>query len=178
MKMPSPVGHVYAIGLGSNRRHGRYGSPGQVLDGAIAALDRAGIHPLLVSPVIATRPVGPGGRAYANAAALVATAMEPRALLLVLKAIERAFGRRRGQRWGARVLDLDILLWSGGAWTSGGECHLRIPHRQLSRRRFVLDPLVVIAPGWRLPDGRTVRQHHVRLTRAKPIHRTRDRSGP
>ena len=170
--------HIYAIGLGSNRRHGRYGTPRRVLEGAFDALEGAGIHPLLLSPIIHTVPLGPGGRGFANAAALVATTFDPTDLLTALKAIEHAFGRRRGRRWGARVLDLDILLWSGGAWTSGGDRPLRIPHRHVASRRFVLDPLVAIAPAWRLPGGHSIRQHHARLTRAKPTHRTHNRSGP
>jgi 2-amino-4-hydroxy-6-hydroxymethyldihydropteridine diphosphokinase len=63
------------------------------------------------------------------------------------------------------VLDLDILLWSGGKWH---DRTLTIPHSQLRVRRFVLDPLVTIAPAWRDPlTHRTVRQLHARLTRRK-----------
>lgn len=89
-------------------------------------------------------------------AAIVETDEAPGALLARLKAIEAAFGRRRGQCWGARVIDLDIILWSGGAWASPG---LTIPHPAFRGRDFVLRPLAQIAPGWRDPvSGRTIRQ--------------------
>src|SRR3546814_16816996 len=52
------------------------------------------------------------------------------------------------QRWGARTLDLDILLWSGGAWSDD---RLTIPHPAMAERPFVLGPLTRIAPGWRHP---------------------------
>ena len=90
-------------------------------------------------------------------------------LLITLKAIERKFGRRAGgQRWSARVLDLDIVLWSGGAWSSR---NLTIPHPQFRRRGFVLAPAQDIAAQWRDPrTGLTLRQLHHRLIRSKPRH--------
>jgi 2-amino-4-hydroxy-6-hydroxymethyldihydropteridine diphosphokinase len=57
-------------------------------------------------------------RRYANGAVLVRSDLGPVAMLALLKSIERAFGRRGGKRWGSRVLDLDIVLWSGGEWRS------------------------------------------------------------
>src|SRR3546814_21102267 len=57
-------------------------------------------------------------RDFANAAALVKSHLGPPELLRKLKKIERKFGRRSVRRWGPRVLDLDIILWSGGAWPS------------------------------------------------------------
>ena len=63
------------------------------------------------------------------------TDLPPAALLPKLKRIERVFGRPQGgQRWSARVLDLDIVLWSGGIHV---ECDLAIPHRSFRERRFV-----------------------------------------
>jgi len=162
--------HLYAIALGSNRRHGRHGSPERVLEAALSALTAAGVAVTARSPVLATAPLGPGGRRFANAAVLAHTSLDPPALLDLLKRIERAFGRRRGRRWGARVLDLDVLLWSGGRWRTRT---LAVPHAGLRARRFVLDPLVTVAPGWRLPDGGTVRHAAARLTRARPLHRDR-----
>ncbi|MBA3837305.1 MAG: 2-amino-4-hydroxy-6-hydroxymethyldihydropteridine diphosphokinase, partial [Zymomonas sp.] len=88
--------------------------------------------------------------------AIVETNEAPDALLARLKAIERGLGRRRGQRWGARVIDIDIILWSGGAWASPD---LTIPHPAFRLRGFVLRPLAQIAPRWRDPvSGRTIRQ--------------------
>jgi len=84
-------------------------------------------------------------------------------MLARLKAIERAFGRRPGRRWGDRVLDLDIIGWSGGIWASRG---LSIPHAAFRERGFVLGPLVEIAPTWRDPvTWLTVRQLLARLDR-------------
>jgi 2-amino-4-hydroxy-6-hydroxymethyldihydropteridine diphosphokinase len=109
-----------------------------------------------LSPILATPALGPAGRAFANAAVLVTTDLSPDALLAQLMAIERSFGRRPGRRWGPRVLDLDIILWSQGPWRSRG---LTLPHPQMLKRRFVMDPLVAIAPQWRVPPScRSVRQ--------------------
>ncbi|UAK24530.1 2-amino-4-hydroxy-6-hydroxymethyldihydropteridine diphosphokinase [Sphingomonas nostoxanthinifaciens] len=167
--------YVYVIALGSNRRHGRHGAPRAVLAAAVAALSAHGIAPIRMSPIVDTPALGPAGRRFANAALLARTPLEPPDLLASLKTVERAFGRRRGRRWGTRVLDLDILLWSGGAWRSRA---LAIPHAALAERRFVLDPLVSIAPDWRIPSGASVRQLRARLTRPLPNHRAPDRSGP
>ena len=153
----------YAIALGSNRRHGRHGAPAGVVRAAMGALERAGLRLLAVSPVIPTPALGPAGRSFANAAVVIETGLEPPQLLSRLKAIEAAFGRRRGRRWGPRVLDLDILLWSEGVWRGR---HLVVPHRSLEQRDFVLRPLARIAPGWRVGKGpRTVRQALFRLAR-------------
>ena len=166
---PDRLRHVYAIALGSNRRHGRHGPPEGVLAAALAALAADGMKVRARSRVYRTAPLGPAGRSFANAAALIETSLDPSMVLPALKRIERAFGRRSGRRWGARVLDLDILLWSGGRWHSPG---LVVPHRALAGRRFVLDPLVRIAPRWRLPGGASVRQLHARLTHPAPVHRS------
>lgn len=148
----------YAIALGSNRR-GRHGSPRDELRAALAAL--GGV--VAMSPIIETPPVGPSTRRYANMAAIVESALSPPELLERLKAIERGFGRRRGRRWGSRVIDLDIILWSAGAWH---DPTLTVPHAAFRERRFVLDPLCTIAPRWRDPlTGRTVQQLHYRLLR-------------
>jgi 2-amino-4-hydroxy-6-hydroxymethyldihydropteridine diphosphokinase len=132
-----------------------------------AALDRLQAERVRVTasaPVIETDPIGPSIRRNANSAAMIETDLEPEALLVLLKRIERAFGRRPGgQRWRARVLDLDIVLWSGGPYASPA---LTIPHNLFRERRFVLDPALAVAPDWRDPiTGLTLRQLHARLTR-------------
>jgi 2-amino-4-hydroxy-6-hydroxymethyldihydropteridine diphosphokinase len=147
----------YAIALGSNRR-GRHGAPAATLRAAAAAIGAARL-----SKVRSTPALGPAGRGFANAVALVESALDPPALLAELKRVERDFGRRGGRRWGPRVLDLDIILWSGGPWAADG---LLVPHPQFRRRRFVLEPLAEIAPLWRDPiTGATVRQLLHRLGR-------------
>nr|WP_047167402.1 2-amino-4-hydroxy-6-hydroxymethyldihydropteridine diphosphokinase [Sphingomonas sp. Y57] len=156
----------YAIGIGSNRRHGRHGAPAAVVRAAIAAIDGAGAAVLTCSPIIATPALGPAGRSFANAAVIVETRLDPPALLARLKGLEALFGRRKGRRWGARVLDLDILLWSGGRWSQRRGRRLTIPHRGVEQRDFVLRPLLAIAAGWRVGEGcRTVRHARARLLR-------------
>ncbi|KTE38211.1 MULTISPECIES: 2-amino-4-hydroxy-6-hydroxymethyldihydropteridine diphosphokinase [unclassified Sphingopyxis] len=160
---------LYAIGLGSNRRHARFGDPRSVLMAALAALEGEDIEPVDASPIIASDPVGPSRRRYANAVALVASPLPPPEMLERLQAIEADFGRRTGQRWSARTLDLDILLWSGGAWSDAA---LTIPHPAMAERAFVLGPLRAVAPEWPHPLlGRSVRQLAARLVRAKPVDR-------
>lgn len=156
--------HHYLVAFGANRR-GRHGSPQREVAAALAAI--GGV--LAASRTIASAAVGPSSRRFANAAALIESDEPPPALLARLKRIERAFGRRRGERWGARVIDLDIILWSGGAWATPG---LTIPHPAFRDRPFVLAPLVTLAPGWRDPlTGLTPRQLHRRLTRPRPMNR-------
>ena len=164
----------YVVALGSNRRHHRHGGPRRVLAAALEALTEQGMAIEATSPVIITAPLGHSRRRYANAAVLLRAELTPEALLETLKAIERSFGRRlRGRPWSDRVLDLDILLWDGGAWTSGG---LTIPHPRFRRRSFALQPAAAIAPTWCDPlTGYTLRQLHARLTRTSrlPIGHTR-----
>src|SRR3546814_16361956 len=111
---------LYAIGLGSNRRHGRFGDPRRVLLAALAALESEGIEPVDASPIISSAPLGPSRRRYANAVALVASPPDPPAMLIRLKASEAAFGRPIDHRRGAWKLDPDTHLWSGGAWRADG----------------------------------------------------------
>ena len=158
----------YAIALGSNRRHGTHGAPHAVLRAAVAALGEYG-EVDAVSAIRATPALGPAGRGFANAVLLLSTSLAPDALIGRLKALETGFGRRRGRRWGPRVLDLDIILWSEGPWASPD---LTVPHPAFRERGFVLDPLAELAPGWRDPvTGATVRQLRARLRAARPVDR-------
>jgi 2-amino-4-hydroxy-6-hydroxymethyldihydropteridine diphosphokinase len=83
-------------------------------------------------------------------------------MLSALKRIERDFGRRSGRRWGPRVLDLDIILWSGGEHRSR---RLQIPHPALAERSFVLEPLAAVAPDWRISGPLTALHLARRLAR-------------
>jgi 2-amino-4-hydroxy-6-hydroxymethyldihydropteridine diphosphokinase len=135
----------------------------------MAALDKPPLKVCATSPVIGSAPLGPSLRRYANAAAIVETSLSPPALLAHLKALERAFGRRNGQRWGARTLDLDIILWSAGRWDERG---LHVPHKAFRQRAFVLSSLARIAPLWRDPvTGLRVRYLLARMGRSKPVDR-------
>lgn len=156
----------YAIALGSNRRHGLHGSPNDVVRAALDALGEIGVVEA-VSTIRETPALGPAGRRFANAVALLRSDLSPAALLAGLQRIEREFGRRSGRRWGPRVIDLDIILWSDGFWGGPGPT---IPHLEMRRRRFVLEPLAEIAPAWRDPlSGLSVRQLLFRLTKRTPV---------
>jgi 2-amino-4-hydroxy-6-hydroxymethyldihydropteridine diphosphokinase len=149
---------TFVIALGSNRR-GRHGGPTDEVRAALAAIGGM----VAASAMIATAPLGPSLRRFVNAAAVIESGEPPLDLLDRLQAIEADFGRRPGRRWRDRVIDLDIVLWSEGAWSDD---RLTIPHPAFRQRRFVLDPLAQIAPGWRDPlTGLTVRQLAARLTR-------------
>ncbi len=161
--MSAPA-HRYLIALGSNMRHPRHGDPRAVLRAVPGVLARAGLVVVGVAPLIDSAPLGPSARRYANGAVLVESALRPVALLALLQGVERGFGRRaRGRRWGARVLDLDIVLWSAGCWASPG---LVVPHRLFRERLFVLRPANALVPQARDPlSGRTIRQLTTGLTR-------------
>lgn len=154
------AGSIYVVALGSNRR-GRHGDPRREVGAALRLLGGR------AAPVIASAPLGPSTRTFANTAVVIATAESPPELLARLKRIERDFGRRSGRRWGARVIDLDIVLWSGGCWRSKA---LTIPHPAFRARDFVLGPVAALVPRWRDPrGGLTMRQRHARLTRARAV---------
>ena len=156
--------HLYAIAIGSNRPHGRHGRPPAVVAAAIARMDEA-FAVFDASPIMLNRATGGAGRDFANAAVLIETRLDPVALLAQLKTIECDFGRRTGRRWGPRVLDLDIVAWSGGKFASR---RLTIPHRRLATRDFVLTPLRFIAPNMRLIGPLTARHLAARLARPVP----------
>ncbi len=154
--------HSYAVALGSNRAHGRYGAPEGVVRAAVEELRGLGTVQC-ASRVHRTAAIGPAGRSFANAAVIITTDLDPPELLTALKRIERSFGRRPGRRWGPRVLDLDIILWSGGGFASR---RLNIPHEELAKRPFVLRPLAEIAPDWPVPGtARAVRHFAFRAAR-------------
>jgi 2-amino-4-hydroxy-6-hydroxymethyldihydropteridine diphosphokinase len=136
----------YLLALGSNQRHALHGSPRSILNAAIQYLGDA---VRLKARTLTSRPIGPSLRRYSNSAVIIETRMQPEALLSYLKCIEHHFGRKiSGQRWRRRVLDVDIILWSGGIWTSP---RLTIPHALFSARDFVLSPAREIAGDWKDP---------------------------
>lgn len=139
------------IGIGSN-----LANPRQQVQRAVEALRAIPASRLLaVSPWYGSHPVGGPAEQpdYINGVASLQTRLEPHALLDHLQAIEQQQGRERHTRWGARTLDLDILLY-------GDEClqdeRLTVPHPRLAERAFVLFPLADIAPALVLPNGCSV----------------------
>jgi 2-amino-4-hydroxy-6-hydroxymethyldihydropteridine diphosphokinase len=140
------------VGIGSN-----LDDPGRQVRAAIEALKRlprstfAGASRLYRS--------APWGKldqpAFVNAAAAISTALSPRELLDALLAIERAHGRtREGERWGPRVIDLDLLVFGAEAIDEPG---LHVPHPRLAERAFALLPLADLAPDLEIPGQGVVR---------------------
>lgn len=124
------------LGLGSNLGDRR----GQ-LRSAVAALPDVAA----VSPIYETDPVGgPAGQGpYLNLVAELRTALPARALLALAQRLEAAAGRERVERWGARTLDVDILLVGDEV---SEEEDLVVPHPRMAERAFVLAPLADLAP--------------------------------
>jgi 2-amino-4-hydroxy-6-hydroxymethyldihydropteridine diphosphokinase len=109
---------------------------------------------LRASRVFDAAPLGPPQPRYLNAALELEAALPAEALLEALKQVERAAGRRRGVRWGARTLDLDLLLLEDQVIRRPG---LVVPHPELVARRFVLAPLAELCPDRIVPGtGLTV----------------------
>jgi len=134
------VGGIIAfVGIGSNRL-----DPAAQCREAFRRMDTAsGIRVLRRSSLYRTEPVGPEDQPwFINAVAEIRTELSPRNLLEVLKEIERKMGRLDGPRWGPRVIDLDLLLYGQQVVAEQG---LNIPHPEMHRRRFVLEPLCELA---------------------------------
>jgi 2-amino-4-hydroxy-6-hydroxymethyldihydropteridine diphosphokinase len=129
-----------AIGIGSNA-----GDPAATVQRAFARLGELGTV-VARSALYRTAPWGVGNQApFVNAAVLLETSLEPRALLTELKRIEVEEGRVETFRWGPRVLDLDILAYDG-VRLDGPE--LTVPHPRLHERAFALVPLAEIDPRY------------------------------
>lgn len=139
------------IGLGAN-----LGNPARQLAHAIASLQNLPHSQLhAVSRLYRTRPVGgpPGQPDYCNAAVWLQTTLTPHQLLAACQAIEQAAGRVRLEHWGPRVLDLDVLLYAKDCIHTP---ELRVPHPELTRRAFVILPLLDLQPALTLPDGQKI----------------------
>jgi 2-amino-4-hydroxy-6-hydroxymethyldihydropteridine diphosphokinase len=145
------------VGLGSN-----VGDRMATLDAAVQVLDADALtHVMAVSRVYETLPVGgPEQGPYLNAVAVLETDRSPRQLLELLLATEAGLGRVRGERWGPRTADLDLLLYDGPPIDSSD---LTVPHPRAKERAFVLVPLVDVDPYATFPDGETGAEALARL---------------
>jgi 2-amino-4-hydroxy-6-hydroxymethyldihydropteridine diphosphokinase len=143
-----------AIALGGN-----LGDSQRILSEATQVLAESAAAEIVVlarSHLYKTAPIGPPQPDYLNACILIETTLTPRTLMHRLLGIENQFGRVRHERWGARSLDLDLLLFGDQIIDLPG---LTVPHPRLQERAFVLVPLMEIAPQWPHPIfGKTVAQ--------------------
>ncbi|MFS1523080.1 2-amino-4-hydroxy-6-hydroxymethyldihydropteridine diphosphokinase [Microbulbifer sp. 2304DJ12-6] len=140
------------IGLGSN-----LAQPQKQLRNALVAMGEIPQSQLLrCSGFYRSAPLGPSAQPdYINAVTELHTELCPLSLLEQLQAIEAAHGRERSVRWGARTLDLDILLFGPKQIDS---LRLQVPHPRMFERNFVLVPLAELTPNLRLPSGETLAQ--------------------
>jgi 2-amino-4-hydroxy-6-hydroxymethyldihydropteridine diphosphokinase len=138
------------LGLGSN-----VGDRRAHLQAAVEDLWAHDIEVLASSSIYETEPVGEvlDQRDFYNACVQIETDLEPDALLDACKAVERALGREPGGvRHGPRPIDVDVLLLEDVEHESD---RLRLPHREVLTRRFVLVPLLELDPDLEIPgDGR------------------------
>ena len=128
------------IGLGSNLEE-----PARQLDEACRRLSLIeGLEITRVSSYYKTEPVGVLDQPwFINAAASLRTRLSPEDLLAALLKVENDMGRVRKQRWGPRLVDLDLLLYNNNVVNMP---HLQVPHPEMASRGFVLLPLAEIAP--------------------------------
>lgn len=149
-RLPTTKHSIAYIGLGSNLHQ-----PIQQIKQALLALDSLPESYLLsYSSFYQSAPMGPQDQPpFINAVAKLATSFTPLELLDQLQAIENQQGRVREERWGARTLDLDLLLYDHTIMQSD---RLTLPHYGIKDRDFVLKPLAELSPEMTLPDGSIV----------------------
>jgi len=143
------------VGLGSNME-----SPARQLARGLAGLDRLpGTRLVAWSRAYRTRPWGePDQPDFINAVARLETGLSPESLLAGLQSIENQAGRARDPdaRWGPRILDLDLLVYDDLEIRSP---ELEIPHPRMTRRAFVLAPLVELDPELQIPGHGRAREY-------------------
>ncbi len=141
------------IGIGSNLNSPKQ----QVITATTAVNNIDGCQVVKASSIYTSKPMGPQNQPdYVNAVIEVSTTLSPIDLLDALQTLELNAGReRKNERWGARTLDLDILLFKN---LTIADDRLTVPHYGMKHREFVLLPLHEIAPQLELPDGDNVSQ--------------------
>ena len=137
------------LGLGSN-----LGDRLEHLRTAVASLGDRGVRVVRSSRVYETEPVGgPSQPDYLNAVVEVETDGSARDLLTTSLEVEEAMGREREERWGPRVIDVDVLTFGN---ESIDEPDIHVPHPRMHERAFVLIPLLELDPDPPLPGGRHI----------------------
>jgi 2-amino-4-hydroxy-6-hydroxymethyldihydropteridine diphosphokinase len=153
---------VAYLGLGSN-----LGDRAANLRRALRLLGgREGIRVVRASTVHETDPVGPAQPDYLNAVAEVDTSLPARQLLEAALAVEAEMGRIRAERWGPRVIDIDLLMYDDERID---EPDLLVPHPHMWERPFVLVPLAELAPDAVLADGRSMEEAAGDRTGVRPF---------
>jgi 2-amino-4-hydroxy-6-hydroxymethyldihydropteridine diphosphokinase len=163
--MINAVAHQVYIGVGSN--------VGNKKENFLEALSRVAKLPdtriVKESSLYESEPIGDAKEWYVNGAIEIETKFKPDMLLKKFKNIERAMGRKKvKKRWGSRIVDLDILLYDAAIVKKK---NLRIPHPEMSSRKFVLLPLSEIAPQVIHPElGVTISELLINVKDDKKIH--------
>ena len=163
--MASAIAHQVYIGIGSN--------VGNKKENFFEAVNRLAKLPdtrvIKESSLYESEPLGDAKDWYVNGAIEIETKFKPDMLLKKFKNIERAMGRKKvKKRWGARIIDLDILLYDCAVVKKK---ILRIPHPEMPNRKFVLVPLSEIAPQVIHPElGVTISEFLVNVKDEKKIH--------
>ena len=163
--MANAVAHQVYIGVGSN--------VGNKKENFLEALTRVAKLPdtriLKESSLYESEPIGDAKEWFVNGAIEIETKFKPDMLLKKFKNIERAMGRKKvKKRWGARIIDLDILLYDAAIVKKKS---LRIPHPEMPSRKFVLLPLSEIAPQVIHPElGVTISELLINVKDDKKIH--------
>jgi len=158
------VGETAYLSLGSN-----LGDRAANLRAAVAQLDAAG-RLLAVSALYETQPLDvPDQPWFLNCVAAIETDLTPRELLQLALRVEAMMGRLRLRDKSARNIDIDVLLFGDRVVDEPG---LKIPHPAMQQRRFVLEPLVEIAPEARHPElGKTARELLAALAGGQTVRR-------